>query len=109
MTALGWVLAALAAVDLAVVELVALGRCLARHARCGRHGRAGPGATTVGQLLDRCRPAPPAPRPPRRVTIRGDLADALADEPTRLLPRVEPEPARDPELLRRVLAGLRAL
>ncbi|WP_433870920.1 hypothetical protein [Saccharopolyspora sp. CA-218241] len=64
--------------------------------------------------------SPRAERParvPRRLTLRGDLADALADEPTRVLPRV-PAPryelvevgcSRDAVVLRRVLDGLRRL
>ncbi|GAA4857935.1 hypothetical protein [Saccharopolyspora cebuensis] len=58
----------------------------------------------------------PAPRPPRWLTLRGDLADALADEPTRLLPRIPaprvelpPGYTRDTATLNRILDALHRL
>ncbi|WP_433871812.1 hypothetical protein [Saccharopolyspora sp. CA-218241] len=95
MNAPGWLLAA----GLVLAPLAAL--LVRRHRAPGRH------------RLAPLPVEPPTARPPRRVSWSGDLADALADEPTRVLPRLAPRPptsyARDPETLRRLLDGLRAL
>ncbi|GAA4885063.1 hypothetical protein [Saccharopolyspora cebuensis] len=101
MNAAGWLTAGLAVA--ALTGMWALRRCSG-----GRHGGAGVGATSAWQVIEQCRPAS-APRPPRWITMRGDLADALADEPTRVLPRVPAPRAPDPELLVRVLDGLHRL
>ncbi|WP_246025435.1 hypothetical protein [Saccharopolyspora antimicrobica] len=89
-------------------------------AEWGTHGGSGEGALTVEQLLAQAEAeATTGGRHRLRepLVMRGDLADALAVEETRLLPAVEAGlPLDDPEVmathrwtLRRALAGLQKL
>ncbi|MBB5159442.1 hypothetical protein [Saccharopolyspora phatthalungensis] len=94
-----------------------------------RHAGGGEGALTVSYLIARVESETSGgrhrlrEREPRTVQLRGDLADALANEKTRILPLVESGlPVTDREsfllsgdrealarnrgLLRRILAGL---
>ncbi|MEY8041328.1 hypothetical protein [Saccharopolyspora cebuensis] len=108
MNGAGWLAAGLAVAALALVWA-------ARHRTApGQHGGAGAAATPARLLIERCHAESLPARPPLRLSWSGDLSDALADEPTRVLPRVAPDPlpssySRDRETLRRLLDALHRL